>query len=469
MKLYVNLAASNISSALVRSETSLVPVRMQDLVLADILALEVTLVDGAGAVDPSSGATGYSIKAAVGIPGQPAVALQTTFTDAGSSWTGAVNLATVPFSNLLDGARSVEGFFEIELSDPTGNRRTIAQAPVILRNEIVAEDSLTPDVLPDYYTAVESEAKFVQNRSGLTDLTGGGATKLDGIATVNLPAGIMVVVHKLPGTHEALLYQLFAGTAAESSPTIILPDDYNATANAKHWKLQSLTVDKLTANSIAASAIEASQVFAAATPPLDDDELTRKDYVDAGDAANAAAAATAYSTALIAESDAQSALTSKVNRSGDTMTGSLVLAADPANPLEAATKQYVDGKVAKSGDTMTGALTVQAAITADQLVLTQSALTYAATTDIDFDLKSFRTLALTGNVTFTTSHRGAGKTVSLKIAADSSTRNFTFPAGWVFVGNAAPGSIAANKTAILTLTCFGATDSDIVAAYAVQP
>jgi len=38
----------------------------------------------------------------------------------------------------------------------------------------------------------------------------------------------------------------------------------------------------------------------------------------------------------------ESDLADKLNRSGDTMTGPLVLAADPVNPLEAATKEYVD-------------------------------------------------------------------------------------------------------------------------------
>jgi hypothetical protein len=56
-----------------------------------------------------------------------------------------------------------------------------------------------------------------------------------------------------------------------------------------------------------------------------------------------------------------------VNHAGDTMTGPLILAADPTAPLQAATKQYADasggaGKVSKSGDTMTGLLTVNAGI-----------------------------------------------------------------------------------------------------------
>lgn len=57
-----------------------------------------------------------------------------------------------------------------------------------------------------------------------------------------------------------------------------------------------------------------------------------------------------------------------VNKAGDTMLGTLTLAADPASALQAATKQYADTKQAalgftpvnKAGDTMTGALTLAA-------------------------------------------------------------------------------------------------------------
>lgn len=104
----------------------------------------------------------------------------------------------------------------------------------------------------------------------------------------------------------------------------------------------------------------------------------------------------------------------------------------------------------------------------DRLANAQSTLTYAATTDIDLTVVGIRTLALTGNVTFTTSNKAAGRRASLKIAADSSTRTLTFPA-WVFVGAAAPANIAANKIARLTLECYGTNDTDIIAAYAVQP
>lgn len=102
-------------------------------------------------------------------------------------------------------------------------------------------------------------------------------------------------------------------------------------------------------------------------------------------------------------------------------------------------------------------------------VLEAVTLTYAATTDLDFNNKGLQTVALTGNITFTTSNRGIGKSVIVIIVSDGSTRTFSFPA-WRFQGAGAPANIAAGKTATLTLTgVFGTADTDIVAAYSVQP
>lgn len=75
-----------------------------------------------------------------------------------------------------------------------------------------------------------------------------------------------------------------------------------------------------------------------------------------GSNAAASAAAAAASAAAAAASAAQTA--DKVFRSGDTMTGLLVLSGEPAVALGAATKQSVDAKVAKAGDTMTGNLII---------------------------------------------------------------------------------------------------------------
>lgn len=69
----------------------------------------------------------------------------------------------------------------------------------------------------------------------IVGLTGGGSTKLDGIATTALAAGTTVLLSygRLPQT-----WQLFAGTDAEAptaTPAIVRPDDYHASTNAKVW------------------------------------------------------------------------------------------------------------------------------------------------------------------------------------------------------------------------------------------
>jgi hypothetical protein len=120
----------------------------------------------------------------------------------------------------------------------------------------------------------------------------------------------------------------------------------------------------------------------------------------------------------------------------------------------------------QNGVEVTGALTKSGVSVAT--VEAHSTLTYAATTDIDLAGDAFRTLTLTGGVTFTTSNRAAPRSVTLKITGGASDRSLAFPA-WVFVGEAAPTSLAANKTAVLTITAFGTADTDIVAAWVVQP
>jgi hypothetical protein len=110
-----------------------------------------------------------------------------------------------------------------------------------------------------------------------------------------------------------------------------------------------------------------------------------------------------------------------------------------------------------------------AAISGKTFTLPHSTLTYAATTNIDASVDEFRTVTLTGNITFSTSNLAAGRSKTIRIIGDGSSRTLAFPGGWTFVGAAAPTSLAANKTAILTITAFGSTDSTVIAAYAVQP
>ncbi len=92
--------------------------------------------------------------------------------------------------------------------------------------------------------------------------------------------------------------------------------------------------------------------------------------------------------------------------------------------------------------------------------------TSATTNALDFNADQLQFDTIDANTTFTTTNRAIGRSKTIKLTTDGSTRTFTFPA-WKFVG-AEPSDQAANKVGILTLTCFGSADSDIVAAYAVE-
>jgi hypothetical protein len=78
------------------------------------------------------------------------------------------------------------------------------------------------------------------------------------------------------------------------------------------------------------------------------------------------------------------------------------------------------------------------------------------------------TRSAAGTVTFTASNYRAGAIKTVRIVPGASNRTLNFPANWVFVGTK-PATVLANKTGILTVTSFGTTEADCVAAWAVQP
>jgi len=93
-------------------------------------------------------------------------------------------------------------------------------------------------------------------------------------------------------------------------------------------------------------------------------------------------------------------------------------------------------------------------------------LTFASTIDVGFnDEVNFRTVAVTGNLTFTGSGYQAGRMFSVRLVCDSTARNLTFPTGWVFLG-LKPSAMTASRTGVLSLFSYGSAEADVVAAYA---
>jgi hypothetical protein len=98
-----------------------------------------------------------------------------------------------------------------------------------------------------------------------------------------------------------------------------------------------------------------------------------------------------------------------------------------------------------------------------------STITYGATTALDFAAldAQYQTISLTGNLELTTSNLANGRTLVIRLVADASQRTLTFPTDWKFLGTK-PANIAASKVGVLSITAFGTTNADVVAAYAVQ-
>lgn len=96
--------------------------------------------------------------------------------------------------------------------------------------------------------------------------------------------------------------------------------------------------------------------------------------------------------------------------------------------------------------------------------------TYAAIVDVDFSQEEFLTIPVSGDLELTGSNYAAAAQIHIRLTeSGSASRSLTFPAGWVFVGSAAPSTLAADATAQLTLTAYGATETDVIARWEVTP
>jgi hypothetical protein len=89
---------------------------------------------------------------------------------------------------------------------------------------------------------------------------------------------------------------------------------------------------------------------------------------------------------------------------------------------------------------------------------------------LDFEAldSQYRTISLTGDLELTTSNLANGRTLVLRLVCDATERTLTFPADWPFLEDTKPATIAASKTAVLSLTAFGTANADVVVVYAAQ-
>ena len=166
-----------------------------------------------------------------------------------------------------------------------------------------------------------------------------------------------------------------------------------------------------------------------------------------------------------------------VTAGGRPLEGFLVLS--PGNPL--AVQTIASAVQITGGDSDSFGLIVvhearfdalinaQAGVYPRRIQMQHEAIVYAASVNLDFNAVAHKRIDLAGNLSLTATNIDYGKSLLLRLAADGSARTLSFPPGWKFVGSAAPASLAANKTALLTLDCFGTTEAGVIARYQVEP
>lgn len=125
---------------------------------------------------------------------------------------------------------SIDETWEIQVTPP-------GQSPITI---YAAEHTIYRDVITSAVSGATPTGVGLSTSNGITKLDTitaytGGAGAIDGIATVSVPVGLWVAFDQTDAGLQ--VYRLRAGTDAESSPSIIRPDDYAASTNEKVWEL----------------------------------------------------------------------------------------------------------------------------------------------------------------------------------------------------------------------------------------
>lgn len=108
------------------------------------------------------------------------------------------------------------------------------------------------------------------------------------------------------------------------------------------------------------------------------------------------------------------------------------------------------------------------ALAAKQDATTISTLAYAAAVAVDLAAGGYvQQLALTGDITISTTNRAASRERVLILSAGAAARSIAWE-GWTVFGAALPTNLAAGKTLRVSLQCVGANVSDVHAGGAVS-
>lgn len=158
---------------------------------------------------------------------------------------------------------------------------------------------------------------------------------------------------------------------------------------------------------------------------------------------------------LVGDDVSSTAIDGKLDKAGGTMTGFIVLHADPDAAMKAATKQYVDTMLPKAGGTMTGAITLSGAPSSSLHATTK---TYVDTADALAALKANNLSDLASASTARTNLGATSVGSSLFTAADASAARTAIGATAAGSAVLTAADAAAQRTALSAAASGSNTD-----------
>jgi hypothetical protein len=167
----------------------------------------------------------------------------TTFTSIDNGRRGTLAFNNTPLYTYLGTNSSVTLALTVTVETPDG----YVDVPINQNITITAGISTNPGTSgPSYPSALTLETankNFIQNRSDITGFSGTGDEYLDGIATVALQLNTKLSFATVDGTEYLATLKFGTNTESLVAPIIVLPDDYNASTNAKYWKVNTTKGD----------------------------------------------------------------------------------------------------------------------------------------------------------------------------------------------------------------------------------
>jgi hypothetical protein len=158
--------------------------------------------------------------------------------------TGTLYLNTAAMQARFDaaaaGTTSIQLLLEVKIGFSGNPPSTYLQIPVtISKNVLRSGITYSP-------TSPSNALLYINNDFSVTGFTGGGTSNMDGIATVLRQIGEL---HAIVVSGGFYVYQLVSGTfPGGSAPAVIEPADYNASTNARYWKLVGSVVGPIKRN-----------------------------------------------------------------------------------------------------------------------------------------------------------------------------------------------------------------------------